>query len=175
MNLIFDFDLATLIAVFTLVLYSLISLTIFIYRITNLNSFYNKELKTLDLLLKNQALGFESYFKPCEGSNSKLKIYLNDANKTLSEGLTWLSIIASTSPFIGLFGTVVSIYFTLINLDGSGNISQIASPIGHALIATAAGIYSAIMAYSFHSIVRRKIFECLNILESQFDILNEKE
>lgn len=116
MNLILDFDLATLLAVGILAFYSIIALAIFIYRLSNISKFYQEELKSLDRLLKNQDLSFESYFKPCEGSKTKLEIYYNEAGKNLSEGLTWLSIIATTSPFIGLFGTVVSIYFTLISL-----------------------------------------------------------
>ncbi|MBZ7981563.1 MotA/TolQ/ExbB proton channel family protein [Campylobacter sp. RM12640] len=175
MNLISDFDLATLLAVGILGFYSIIALAIFLYRLSNISKFYQEELRTLDRLLKNQDLSFEAYFKPCEGSMKKLEIYYNEASKNLSEGLTWLSIIATTSPFIGLFGTVVSIYFTLISLNGNGDITQIASPIGHALIATASGIISAILAYTFHLIVKRKVFECLNILESQIKIIsNEK-
>ena len=175
MNFILDFDLATLLAVGILTFYSIIALAIFLYRLSNISRFYQEELKTLDRLLKNQDLSFEAYFKPCEGSIKKLEIYYNEASKNLSEGLTWLSIIATTSPFIGLFGTVVSIYFTLISLNGSGDITQIASPIGHALIATASGIISAILAYTFHLIIKRKVFESLNILESQIKIISYEE
>lgn len=175
MNIFVDFDLATLVAVGILAFYSIVALAIFLYRFSNLSSFYTRELKSLDKLLKNNSLSFESYFKPCEGSINKLEIFYNEASKTLSEGLTWLGIIATTSPFIGLFGTVISIYLTLISLGDNSSISQISSPIGHALIATAAGIISAVLAYTFHLIIKRKTYECLNILESQIKILtNEK-
>lgn len=175
MGVFIDFDLATLLAVGILVFYSIVALAIFLYRFSNLSIFYSRELKSLDRLIKNQDLYFESYFKPCEGSIKKLEIFYNEASKMLSEGLTWLSIIATTSPFIGLFGTVISIYLTLVSLGDNSSISQISSPIGHALIATAAGIISAVLSYTFHLIIKRKVYECLNILESQIKILtNEK-
>lgn len=170
-----DFDLATLLAIFVLAIYAIFALAIFLYRYSNISKFYYIELNSLDNLLKNQGLAYDAYFKPCEKSEVKLNIFFNESSKSLSEGLTWLSIIATTSPFIGLFGTVVSIYFTLISLGSGADISQISSPIGHALIATASGIITAILAYTFHLIIKRKIFECLNVLESQIKILINEE
>ncbi|MBZ7987362.1 MotA/TolQ/ExbB proton channel family protein [Campylobacter canadensis] len=169
-----EFDIATMVAIFVLIFYMIISLAIFLYKIVNLNSFFSCEAKALNSLVKNKELSFDAYLKPCEDSKSKLQVYKNTATRKLSEGLTWLGIIATTSPFIGLFGTVVSIYITLTNLTSTNDISKIANPIGHALIATAAGIICAVLAYTFHLLVKRKIFDCMNVIDSQVKILEDE-
>lgn len=57
-------------------------------------------------------------------------------------GLTWLSVVASTSPFIGLFGTVVAILETFAKMGGGdAGLSLIAPAISEALVAIGAGIF----------------------------------
>ena len=65
-----------------------------------------------------------------------------------NKGLTMLSSIGATSPFVGLFGTVWGIYHTLMALSGGGQmtIDQVAGPIGEALVMTAFGLFVAIPA-----------------------------
>lgn len=93
--------------------------------------------------------------------------------KNATTGLSWLSVIASTSPFIGLFGTVVSILETFSGLGqaSSASLGVIAPAISEALVATAAGIFVAIPAYSFHILLKRKGYEALNLIGRQADIL----
>ena len=72
----------------------------------------------------------------------------------LSNGLALLATIGSTSPFIGLFGTVVGIYRALIKIGASGqaSIDAVAGPVGEALIMTALGLVvavPAVMAYNW--------------------------
>ncbi|MEL0211429.1 MAG: MotA/TolQ/ExbB proton channel family protein, partial [Novosphingobium sp.] len=63
-------------------------------------------------------------------------------NSRLAGGLPFLATVGATSPFIGLFGTVVGIYRALINigLAGSASIDKVAGPVGEALIMTALGL-----------------------------------
>lgn len=63
-------------------------------------------------------------------------------------GLSLLASVATTAPFIGLFGTVWGIYHALINISVQGqmSIAAVAGPIGEALIATAIGLFVAIPA-----------------------------
>jgi biopolymer transport protein TolQ len=68
----------------------------------------------------------------------------------------FLATVGSTSPFIGLFGTVVGIMksFQEIGAKGSANLATVAPGIAEALIATAAGLLAAIpavIAYNFFS------------------------
>ena len=97
----------------------------------------------------------------------------NSAIKSATSGLTALSIIASTSPFIGLFGTVVAILetFSKLGTQTGTSIAIVAPAISEALVATAAGIAVATFAYSFHLILKRKAYELSVILESQADLI----
>ncbi|MBI1944921.1 MAG: protein TolQ [Deltaproteobacteria bacterium] len=66
----------------------------------------------------------------------------------------FLATVGSTSPFIGLFGTVIGIMksFSEIGAKGSANLATVAPGIAEALIATAAGLLAAIpavIAYNF--------------------------
>ena len=66
----------------------------------------------------------------------------------LRGGLWVLATVGSTSPFVGLFGTVMGIYFALtkIALEGQASIDKVAGPVGAALIMTAAGLFVAVPA-----------------------------
>jgi biopolymer transport protein ExbB/TolQ len=90
-----------------------------------------------------------------------------------TKGLTWLSIIASTSPFIGLFGTVIGILetFSKLSSQASASLNVVAPAISEALVATAAGICVAIFAYSFHLILKRKAYELSSLLDSQSEVI----
>ena len=72
----------------------------------------------------------------------------------LQGGLAFLASVGSTSPFIGLFGTVVGIYRALIaiGIAGSASIDKVAGPVGEALIMTAIGLLvavPAVLAYNY--------------------------
>ncbi len=69
-------------------------------------------------------------------------------NQELRQNLWILGTIASATPFIGLFGTVVGILrsFHQISVTGSGGFAVVAAGISEALIATAAGIIVAVIA-----------------------------
>ena len=97
----------------------------------------------------------------------------NSAIKSATGGLTALSIIASTSPFIGLFGTVVAILetFSKLGTQSGTSIAIVAPAISEALVATAAGIAVATFAYTFHLILKRKAYELSVLLESQADLI----
>ncbi|MDZ4357140.1 MAG: MotA/TolQ/ExbB proton channel family protein, partial [Variovorax sp.] len=77
-----------------------------------------------------------------------LRRSLDDATARAQSGLTVLASIASTAPFVGLFGTVWGIYHALLSIGAAGQVSidQVAGPIGEALIMTAMGLLVAIPA-----------------------------
>ena len=66
----------------------------------------------------------------------------------LAEGLAFLATVGSTSPFVGLFGTVWGIYnaLTKIGVAGQASIDKVAGPVGEALIMTAFGLFVAVPA-----------------------------
>ena len=99
----------------------------------------------------------------------------------LERGLGFLATTGSTTPFIGLFGTVWGIMdaFRGIGMRGSATLAVVAPGISEALIATAAGLAAAIpavVAYNYY-INRIKVLsadmdnfssEFLNIVERHF-------
>ncbi len=74
-------------------------------------------------------------------------------NKELKRGLNALATIGSTSPFIGLFGTVFGIInaFHSMAVTGAGGIGTVAAGIAEALITTGTGIFVAIPAVWFYN------------------------
>jgi biopolymer transport protein ExbB len=79
-------------------------------------------------------------------------------NSKLSTGLALLATVGSTSPFVGLYGTVIGIYRALIKIGAAGqaSIDAVAGPVGEALIMTALGLAAAVPAVIFYNwLVRR--------------------
>jgi len=66
----------------------------------------------------------------------------------LARGLTWLAVIGSVSPLMGLLGTVIGVMnaFLGITAAGSTNIGAVAPGVAEALITTVAGLFVAIPA-----------------------------
>jgi biopolymer transport protein ExbB/TolQ len=77
----------------------------------------------------------------------------------LKRGLNTLATIATSAPFIGLFGTIAGIInaFRGMALTGSGGIGAVASGIAEALVTTAFGIGVAIIALWCYSSLNTKI------------------
>ncbi|NEX91643.1 protein TolQ [Caulobacter sp. 17J65-9] len=70
-------------------------------------------------------------------------------NRKIEDGLGVLAVVATSSPFIGLFGTVWGIMhaFDAIAASGNTNLATVAPAIAEALFATAIGLGAAIPAY----------------------------
>lgn len=70
-------------------------------------------------------------------------------SQRVENGLGVLSVVATSSPFIGLFGTVWGIMnaFGAIASSGNTNLTTVAPAIAEALFATAIGLAAAIPAY----------------------------
>lgn len=85
----------------------------------------------------------------------------------LAIGLPWLASVGATSPFIGLFGTVIGIYRALIKIGiaGQASIDAVAGPVGEALIMTALGLgvaVPAVLAYNWLQGRNKRIAEDLS-------------
>ncbi|WP_233259693.1 MotA/TolQ/ExbB proton channel family protein [Ramlibacter sp. WS9] len=77
---------------------------------------------------------------------------------TTQGGLAFLATVGSTSPFVGLFGTVWGIYhaLTAIGISGQASIDKVAGPVGEALIMTAIGLAVAIPAVLAYNWLARR-------------------
>jgi len=91
---------------------------------------------------------------PSDLLEQSLFVQMQKEQHLMESGLTMLASIGSTSPFVGLFGTVLGIMHAMhqITESGSTSLDVVAGPIGDALIATAIGIavaVPAVLAYNF--------------------------
>ena len=77
-----------------------------------------------------------------------MDVALNKQSEQFETGLSTLATIGSTSPFIGLFGTVWGIMtsFQAIAISQNTNLAVVAPGIAEALLATALGLVAAIPA-----------------------------
>ena len=83
-----------------------------------------------------------------EGSQRAMRIALTRETEELEFRLNFLATVGSTSPYIGLFGTVWGImtsFHQLANVN-QATIAMVAPGISEALIATAMGLFAAIPA-----------------------------
>jgi biopolymer transport protein ExbB len=107
-----------------------------------------------------------------EWMHSSLQRSQDAVNAKLGTGLPFLATVGSTSPFVGLLGTVIGITNALIKIaaEGSADIAKIAGPVGEALYMTAIGLIVAVPAVmGFNWLQRRNkvIAERLNTFTNQ--------
>jgi biopolymer transport protein ExbB len=89
-------------------------------------------------------------------------------------GLAFLATVGSTSPFVGLFGTVWGIYhaLTAIGISGQASIDKVAGPVGEALIMTAIGLAVAIPAVLAYNYLARRNKAVMDEVREFADELN---
>ena len=177
---LFESSAITIFVLLLLSAYFVATFWVFFDRFYILNSRIATEVNSLKALytgrsksVANNSLIFTYLSRVDRPNKAILEAASSDAIRASTKGLTWLSIIASTSPFIGLFGTVIGILETFSKLGGqsSASLSVVAPAISEALIATAAGIAVATFAYTFHLILKRKAYELSSLLSSQSEVI----
>ena len=104
------------------------------------------------------------FYKKLDVKSFKNKKALDIA---LTKHLTIIGTIASNSPYIGLFGTVLAIMLTFMSM-GNGDIdaAKIMSSLALALKATAIGLVVAIISQIFYNILGRYA----EVLESLYEV-----
>lgn len=83
-----------------------------------------------------------------QGVTRAMRIALAHEQTRLEASLSFLASVGSTSPYVGLFGTVIGIMTSFIGLANvhQASLSVVAPGIAEALIATAMGLFAAIPA-----------------------------
>ncbi|PZT47694.1 flagellar motor protein MotA [Helicobacter valdiviensis] len=175
-----DIGFVTLGVLAWLSLYFICVVWVFLYRYFRLSSIISNEKEAVESLLmgKNSlmassALSINLRKVDKKITQSMLQYSMDQAIKDATVGLSFLAIVASTAPFIGLFGTVIEILeaFSKLGMNSKATLDVIAPVISKALVATAVGILTAIPAYSFNLILKRKVFELNTYLQAQINIL----
>lgn len=82
-----------------------------------------------------------------------MDVAINKEAEHLRDGLTVLATIGSSTPFIGLFGTVIGIMNAFIEIaeQQNTNLAVVAPGIAEALLATGLGLFAAIPAVIFYN------------------------
>ena len=107
-----------------------------------------------------------------EGSRRAMRVAQLKEIDRLEHNLATLATVGSTSPYVGLFGTVWGIMSAFSSL---GNVQQatlamVAPGISEALVATAVGLFAAIPAV----IAYNRFADQVNRLEMRFDAFTEE-
>ncbi|MBM5782390.1 MAG: protein TolQ [Pelagibacterales bacterium] len=111
-----------------------------------------------------------------------MQINSNKSIQRLENGLGFLAITGSATPFVGLFGTVWGIMssFQGIAISKNTSLAVVAPGIAEALLATAMGLFAAIPAVFFYNVFSDKInhfserfnnfsLHLLNLLSKELD------
>lgn len=159
-------------------LYLVLSIWIYVYKYLSLKNLIEQEKNHLKHFLSgdvkiNPLSSIGQYVSETHINKELLEVSHIVIMKEASRGIHWQSIFASTAPFIGLFGTVVGILESFARFSTASKVSfaTIAPAISEALVATAAGIFVAIFAYTFHQIMNRKLYELNTYLTAQSQII----
>ncbi len=134
--------------------------------------------ETIELLVRRDVEGARSLCEKSAASISELyleamrwkNIALEDLEGILStsrhemtsdlkRGLWVVGTIGSLAPYVGLFGTVVGIIKAFQNMakHGAGGFDIVAAGISEALVATAAGLFVAIVALLFYNYLQVRV------------------
>lgn len=107
-----------------------------------------------------------------ERLSNVMLVATNRSMLKLESGLSLLAIIASSSPFVGLFGTVWGILnsFQSIAVNKNTSLAIVAPGIAESLLATAIGLFAAIPAVFFYNIFTTKINQ-FNERSNNFSLL----
>ena len=105
---------------------------------------------------KEARLGFDQQIETASRGSERAQTLFN---QELRRGLNVLATIATSAPFIGLFGTIFGIInaFKGMQLTGSGGIGAVAGGISEALVTTAIGIGVAVLALWCFGMLNSKI------------------
>jgi biopolymer transport protein TolQ len=107
------------------------------------------------------------------GCQRAMRVALSKEAERLDAHLSFLATVGSTSPYIGLFGTVWGIMNSFLGLASVAQVSlaTVAPGIAEALIATAMGLFAAIpavVAYNNFSARADKMLGNLDIFAEEF-------
>ncbi len=107
-----------------------------------------------------------------DGARRAMRIAVSREQENVERNLTFLATVGSTSPYIGLFGTVWGIMnaFTALGNVQQATLAMVAPGIAEALIATAIGLFAAIPAVIFYNRLSTEADRLLN----RYDTFSEE-
>lgn len=115
-----------------------------------------------------------------EGAQRAMRVALNREIDSLEQHLSFLATVGSTSPYVGLFGTVWGIMNSFLALGAvkQATIASVAPGIAEALIATAMGLFAAIpavIAYNRFSNDIERLINRYDIFAEEFSTILQRQ
>jgi biopolymer transport protein TolQ len=107
-----------------------------------------------------------------EGSRRAMRVATMREEERLERHLSFLASVGSTSPYIGLFGTVWGIMHSFRGLANStqATLATVAPGISEALVATAMGLFAAIPAVLAYNRFASKV----DVLSNRYDTFTDE-
>ncbi len=156
-----------------LIALSILSWTIMVYKAWQLSAAYRGEIAFRGQGVPKKGIpsayviaGIQDVPQPDQ--ETMAGVMVRESRMDMEGGLTPLATIGNTSPFIGLFGTVWGIMHALQGLSGAEALSMdlVAGPVAEALVATAAGLFTAIPAVVGYNLLLRQLRRLFGAVES---------
>jgi biopolymer transport protein TolQ len=115
-----------------------------------------------------------------EAVRRAMRVALTEEIDFLETHLSFLATVGSTSPYVGLFGTVWGIMnsFRSLGVSSQATIAQVAPGIAEALIATAMGLFAAIpavIAYNRYSNNVERLVTRYEIFVEEFSSIVQRQ
>lgn len=106
-----------------------------------------------------------------DATHRSMRVAISRESEELERYLQFLATVGSTSPYIGLFGTVWGIMHAFLGLAGAqqATLAMVAPGIAEALIATALGLFAAIPAVIAYNRFASDVDRVLGRLENFSD------
>ena len=124
--------------------------------------------KEFSRLAKQQGLDSDAIMA---GTQRAMRVALSREEERLERHLPFLATVGSTSPYVGLFGTVWGIMNSFRGLANStqATLATVAPGISEALVATAMGLFAAIPAVIAYNRFAAKVDVTINRYEAFSD------
>lgn len=134
------------------------------HAILGMESIFRAGFKEFSRLAQQSEMDSEAVI---EGSRRAMRVAVMREEERLERHLSFLASVGSTSPYIGLFGTVWGIMHSFRGLANStqATLATVAPGISEALIATAMGLFAAIPAVLAYNRFASKV----EVLSNRYD------
>jgi len=154
---------------YPIALCSLIGFSILINKAIQYRSLLKDIEASPDEILKSKPLIMQSVLKAIESgcNEQELSVIGTRQIRVIEKGLSWLGLIATITPLIGLTGTVTGMIKAFMVIAESSNVnpSMLAGGIWEALITTAAGLLVAIPIHIGHHYLEKQADEIAFVMK----------
>lgn len=165
----FDFFLKGGFLMYPIALCSIAGVSLLINKFFEYRKILGEIEKPLDEILKGRPQILQSILKGLENGcdEKELSVIGTRQVRGIETGLSWLGLIATITPLLGLTGTVIGMIkaFMVIAESSSVNPSMLAGGIWEALITTAAGLLVAIPIHIGHHYLEKQADEIAFVMK----------